>query len=96
MAGRMFSPPIEALAYRLWGWAQPRGWNCSLMEAAEALDEPVVKVARVAALKGWKSRFRATEREIRRSHLDNGLREVDGIPVVGIDGLESLGVRHGL
>lgn len=96
MAGRMFSPPVEALAYRIWGWARLRDWDCSLVEVAEALDEPVVRVARVAALKGWKDRFRVTEREIIRSHRQNGVREVDGIPMFGMDGLEVMGVRHGL
>ena len=96
MAGRMFSPPVETLAFRLWTWAHQRDWDCSLVEAAEALDEPVVQVARVAALKGWKDRFRVTEREIIRSHRQNGVREVNGIPMFGMDGLEALGVHHGV
>ena len=96
MARRMFSPPVEALAYRIWGWARLRDWDCSLVEVAEALDEPVVLVARVAALKGWKGRFRVTVREIARERRLNGVREIEGIPMVGMDGLEALGVRHGL
>lgn len=96
MAGRMFSPPVEALAFRLWSWARDRGWNCTLLDAAVALDEPVARVARVAQLKGWSGRFRAGSGCINRCHLLDGPREVDGIPMVGMDGLEALGARHGL
>lgn len=95
MAPRMFSPPVEAQAFRLWAWARDRDWNCTMLEASEALAEPVERVARVAQLKGWSHRFRAGSADVNRSHRRDGVRELDGIPMIGIDGLEAMGVHYG-
>lgn len=86
MASKMHSPRLEALAFRIWVWARERGWNCTLLEAAEALDEPVARVARAAQVKGWHSRFRASNSDIERS------ARMDGVRLLGVDGLEALGV----
>jgi hypothetical protein len=48
----------EALAYRIWGYATPLGWNCTSAEVADSLGETPARIRRVSQLKKWTSRFR--------------------------------------
>lgn len=91
---RSFNPKSEALAYRLWSWAGAIDWNCTLMEAAEALDVSPHRLSGVAQGKGWLGRFRAGARELAFSVRMDGRRDVDGVAMIGMDGLEALGVHH--
>lgn len=54
------SPRSEALAYRIWGYCEPRGWNVLASEIAEALDEGVQRVSRILQAKDWQQRLRST------------------------------------
>jgi hypothetical protein len=56
------SPKSEAVAYRIWCFAEPRGWDVSVMEIAEALDESPQRVASTCQRRGWIGRMRAPER----------------------------------
>lgn len=49
----------EAAAFRIWQYAEPLGWNVTLREVAEKLGIAVTFAGRVAAQKGWSTRFRA-------------------------------------
>lgn len=49
-----------ALAYRVRTWAGQRGWDCTISDAAEALDSTVGMVTGVARRMGWLNRFRVT------------------------------------
>ncbi|MBR9822507.1 hypothetical protein [Oceanicola sp. S124] len=60
---KRFNPASEAVAFRLWQHCQGNGWDCTIAEAAVAIDEPVRRVCRIAGHKGWGHRFRATRRD---------------------------------
>lgn len=47
------SVQVEALAYRVHGYAKPRKWDCTVREIAEALDIPMVRVRHVLQVKNW-------------------------------------------
>ena len=57
----MSNPRTEAMAYRIWGYAAPRGWDCETREVADALGVSPASVGAVARRKGWTNRFRSTE-----------------------------------
>ena len=52
------SPRTEALAFRVWQVANPRGWDMTAGEIAEALGVSWQTVNRVCQLKGWLTRIR--------------------------------------
>lgn len=58
----------KALAYRMYTEAVPRSWDLTLQELADAIDEPLPRVRRVAQISGWLSRFRTTT--VDRSHCN--------------------------
>jgi hypothetical protein len=49
-----------ALAYRIYCYANPRGWDCTATEVADAIRSTPQAVRRVSYLKGWGTRFRVT------------------------------------
>lgn len=56
-------PKTEALAYRIWAYAEPRGWDVTSAEIATALSEPgrrltPQKVANLCRVRGWSRRMR--------------------------------------
>lgn len=53
------SPRSEALAYRIWAYANPLGWDCTLSELSEALDAKFASVRNVVSMKGWIGRLRS-------------------------------------
>jgi len=77
------TPRQSALAYRLWAYAKPLGWACSLAEAAEALDCPRAELGTVAKAKGWSNRFRSTEPYFRdiKKHIILSRAFVTEIPI---------------
>lgn len=50
----------NALALRIWRHCAPIEWNCTVLECAEAIGEPWRRVAKLAHVKGWSTRFRAS------------------------------------
>ena len=53
----------EATAFRLWVHCRAIGWNCTIADAARALDLPVTHVRAVVVTKGWSDRFRSVQLE---------------------------------
>jgi hypothetical protein len=51
-------PESEALAYRIWAYCEPRGWDVTRSEIAEALGESWHRINRVTVVKGWNRRLR--------------------------------------
>lgn len=49
----------EALAYRIWGFANPKQWDCTIHDIAEALRETPQRVSAVCSRKLWSSRLRS-------------------------------------
>lgn len=50
----------NALAYRIWAYASPSGWDCSVAEIASALQVGTKTVANIAYARGWRNRLRQT------------------------------------
>ena len=48
----------EILAFRIWAFAHPKGWDCTLQELADELDESVGRISAVCREKGWSARLR--------------------------------------
>jgi hypothetical protein len=53
---------FEALAYRIWCSANPRGWDCLMSEVASDIDVPTMVVSAACAVKGWSNRFRTANK----------------------------------
>jgi hypothetical protein len=49
---------IAAIKFRIWQYAQPKGWDTTVPEVAEALDLPAAVVGQVVRCAGWRERFR--------------------------------------
>lgn len=58
MSAPIRSPRTETIAYRIWGYAKPIGWDCTSTDIADALDLTAASVRRVIHLKGWGNRVR--------------------------------------
>ena len=61
----MISPRTHALRFRIWQHCEPRGWDVTVREIADALDESVGTISNTLKLAGWLNRVRV-------SRLDSG------------------------
>ena len=52
------TPRSEAIAFRIWAYATPLGWDCTVNEIAEELGVHVNQVKEICRVKGWRSRLR--------------------------------------
>ncbi|MCF7725757.1 hypothetical protein [Sulfitobacter sp. M22] len=52
------TPRGHAIAFRIWQFCRPLGWDCTRREIADALGLHVGTVAHVVAAKGWDGRLR--------------------------------------
>lgn len=50
------TPHMEALAYRIWAYANPREWDCSYAEIADGTGISVGMVNHVIMKKNWTGR----------------------------------------
>lgn len=64
MTARAFDPQLEALAFRIWQVAEPRGWRVSPGELAAMLGEPVEELRVVLRAKGWTRRVAPDAAEV--------------------------------
>ena len=55
---RTFNPVMEARAFRIWAYANPRAWDVGYSDTAEACNMSRQLVVVVANYKGWLTRFR--------------------------------------
>lgn len=49
---------LEVLAFRIYQYAHPKGWDCLMSDVADALNVSLSSVRYVSTVKGWNSRFR--------------------------------------
>ena len=54
------SPQQMALAFRIWQYAEPLGWDCTAGEIAEAIGSTPQAVAHICKAKDWTTRIRKT------------------------------------
>jgi hypothetical protein len=77
------TPRAEALAYRIWCYCEPRGWDCTHREVADALDVPLKRVSHVCTVKGWASRLRVTHQHWTGAWADLRLKHDDLLEAMG-------------
>lgn len=54
------NPRTEAIAFRIWQYATPKGWDVTLREIADEIGLAIGVVRAIAARKGWSGRMRVT------------------------------------
>lgn len=65
------TPKSEALAYRIWSYANPIGWNATISEVASALGVTPQSAAAVCQHKGWVIRLRVQKENLEKHrHID--------------------------
>lgn len=52
------NPKSEALAYRIWAYASPLGWDCTVKDIADELGESWQRVMSICRHRGWIGRLR--------------------------------------
>jgi hypothetical protein len=52
------TPRSEALAFRIWQYCEPLGWDCTSTEVADVLGVSVWTVSNICKSKGWSERLR--------------------------------------
>lgn len=57
------TPKQNALAFRIWQYAEPLGWDCTAAEIADAVRSTPQAVVSVVKMKGWWTRIRTTRSE---------------------------------
>lgn len=58
----MANPKSEALAFRIWAYASPLGWDCTVKDIAEELGEGWQRVMNICRHRGWLGRMRHESR----------------------------------
>ena len=58
------SPATQALAYRIWAYCTPREWDCTVVEIAEALGEPMQRINQICRHRRWNHRLRRSSWDI--------------------------------
>ena len=71
------TPRGHTIAYQIWAYANPRGWDCTIAECAEAIGVKSQSVGSVANWKGWIDRFRVGRND--RHAIDNGFVRVNHV-----------------
>lgn len=83
---------MNALLYRIWGYAHPREWDVTTRDIAVALDKRPTDIGRALRLAGWHNRIRASERGVfSLGDLTTQIRETSIAHAVAFD----LGYVHG-
>ena len=57
------SPRLEAYAFRIWRFAEPLAWNCTIGEIAEGTGIHGPTIGHVCNVKDWRRRLRTSERD---------------------------------
>ncbi len=73
------TPRGHAIAFRVWQYCQPLGWDCTLAEVADALDEPFATVRAVIGVKNWGGRLRMTKTHYHGSGGNDYALSVDAV-----------------
>lgn len=57
------SPSSEAIAFRIWAFAAPIGWDATMQEVAEHLGISEASARAIVQAKGWTARLRKRSRD---------------------------------
>ena len=64
------TPHMEAIAFRIWQVAEPKGWDLTVSEAARCAGMHFQSAFRAVKAKGWLTRFRTTEADFNIPAID--------------------------
>ena len=56
------TPRSEALAFRMWAYCEPREWDCTVSEVADALGVTPQRLGHIIREKRWTGRLRTESR----------------------------------
>lgn len=70
----MANPKSEALAFRIWAYAEPLGWDCTVKDIADELGEGWRRVMNICRHRGWLGRLRHGHSEQDYYSVINGKR----------------------
>lgn len=59
---------FETIAFRMWQYAEPLGWDCTARDVADAIGVTYQSIGHVARMKGWTTKLRAHKQD--RYHAD--------------------------
>lgn len=72
----MLTPKGEALAFRIWQYAEPLGWECTTTEVADAIRSTPTAVSNIARAKGWNTKLRKSGYDSFGCYVDEPIREI--------------------
>jgi hypothetical protein len=78
------SPRTMAMRYRIYCYANPKGWDVTIADIAEALDESRAGIRRVLTDAGWTDRIRATRQDTAMSSWNGSARAAANHIAAGI------------
>lgn len=73
----------EALAFRIWAFAHPKDWDCTVQEIADAVGETPQRTAGVCRVKNWTGRLRSSGPEYHSAKFDTGETWGSNDPLIG-------------
>ena len=77
------SVKTEALAFRIWAFANPKDWDCTIQEISEAVGETPQRIAGVCRVKSWNQRLRSSGPDYRDTKFDTGEAWSSDDPLIG-------------
>lgn len=66
----------QALRFRIWQYANPKGWDVTFSEVAAALGVDARSIGAIARHAGWVERFRVSNKEAHRQMRQDGALRV--------------------
>ena len=74
----MTTPRTEAIAFRMWAYCEPLGWNCTFGEVAEHLGVNIKSVVSVATMRKWTDRMRGNPEPAHYRAVTHGFGPMHG------------------
>jgi len=79
-------PSVKAmvLRYRIWAYAAPMGWNVTVQDIADALNDTPSRIATVLHLAGWTHRIRVSRHDQRAIGGGLSTKHLDPAALAGV------------
>jgi hypothetical protein len=73
----------EALAFRIWAFAHPKDWDCTIHEIADVIRESPQRIAAICRVKNWTERLRSSGPAFRDTKYDTNETWNSTDPLIG-------------
>jgi hypothetical protein len=73
----------EALAFRIWAFAKPKGWDCTIYDIADFVRETPQRIVGVCRVKGWNGRLRSSSPYYLDTKIDMNETWASSDPLIG-------------